>query len=232
MAHAHQALAVIDVDANGHGPDGEDFGLVADQDHVDAGYFVNRPVALRFPDGTVIEGNRVLVTEDGRDFLVEEFATPEGKAQHRREKAERERKRAEVQNKVFRLNKEIADCNENMRHVELVWAEALTQAKASGRSVSAVWPEVAERCEARRSRLLWCRVLLEDTQRDPDEVAGWAKEQAEDARAELEAEQARLAELEASPEMAEVQRRLQEYADLLKAKGEEAARSAILAAVA
>ncbi|MFG1400709.1 hypothetical protein [Xanthobacter sediminis] len=80
MAHASKALPVIDVDANGRGPDGEEFVYAADQDHVDAGYFVNQPVALRLPDGTVTEGVRVMVTLAGMDWLADEFATLEGRA--------------------------------------------------------------------------------------------------------------------------------------------------------
>jgi hypothetical protein len=63
----------IAVDALGVGAGGETFSDVAAPDMVRAGYMINQAVVLRFPDGMLAEGNRVLVTPDGIDFLRREM---------------------------------------------------------------------------------------------------------------------------------------------------------------
>lgn len=64
---------IIDVDANGTGSDGEDYTSYAARAVVAAGYLVNVPTLIRYPDGRVTHGNQVRVTPKGLTRLAREF---------------------------------------------------------------------------------------------------------------------------------------------------------------
>lgn len=76
--------AVIDVDANGVDKAGNDYHLHAYKDKVSAGLMVNWPVLIRYPDGRIAEGNKVMITQKGLDMLRREIPVgdrePEGTA--------------------------------------------------------------------------------------------------------------------------------------------------------
>jgi len=67
-------MDTINVDAQGVGIlDGEDHHLRAARKAVRAGLLVNEDVLLRYPDGTVGKGTRVLVTPKGLEHLKREM---------------------------------------------------------------------------------------------------------------------------------------------------------------
>lgn len=66
-------MQIIDVDLNGVSADGEDFSDVAAPEAVEAGYMVNTPVRLRYPDGSVREATRAEVTQRGLDQLMRDL---------------------------------------------------------------------------------------------------------------------------------------------------------------
>lgn len=64
---------VIDVDANGRAADGSDFSDVAAPDAVKAGFVINKPVTLRFPDGTLKRTTQARITPKGMKVLAQKF---------------------------------------------------------------------------------------------------------------------------------------------------------------
>ncbi|WP_116654888.1 hypothetical protein [Pelagibacterium sediminicola] len=62
-------LRMIHVDAKGIAPDGETFTNVAAPEMVAAGYMLNEPVLLRFPDGLIVRSTQVRITPAGMDYL-------------------------------------------------------------------------------------------------------------------------------------------------------------------
>ncbi len=67
---------IIDVDEDGFDADGQEFSLEGCADRVRAGLLVNQPVRLRYPDGRVRAGNRVLITPAGRARIARLLKRP------------------------------------------------------------------------------------------------------------------------------------------------------------
>lgn len=60
---------VIKVGISGKASDGEEFDHAAIPEMVNAGYMINRPVILEYPDGVRVTGNQVRITPAGMDFF-------------------------------------------------------------------------------------------------------------------------------------------------------------------
>lgn len=63
------SASIIKVDRNGLGPDGDSYDHLANPDLVRAGYMVNRPVLIQYPDGRLKEGNEIRLTAKGIEHL-------------------------------------------------------------------------------------------------------------------------------------------------------------------
>ena len=74
------AMEVIKVNRHGEDADGNGYDYMASQRMIDAGYMVNTPVVLEYPDGRLISAHRVGVTPDGIAFLQAELARHNGTA--------------------------------------------------------------------------------------------------------------------------------------------------------
>ena len=70
------AAEIIDVDEDGFDAEGTEFGLFAHDDKVKAGLLVNQQVKLRFPNGAIRAGNRVLITPAGRARIAKLLGQP------------------------------------------------------------------------------------------------------------------------------------------------------------
>lgn len=64
---------VIDVDEDGNGFDGEEIGLVASPEAVAAGWMINKPVVLNFPDGSKAFSTQPVITPAGMEKFSREF---------------------------------------------------------------------------------------------------------------------------------------------------------------
>lgn len=67
----------IKVDGNGFDAEGEEYTLKAEQWVVDAGYMVNVPVCLIYPDGSELYLDYAKVTPLGLQHLAEELPKEE-----------------------------------------------------------------------------------------------------------------------------------------------------------
>jgi hypothetical protein len=65
--------SIIKVDAEGICAAGEFYDHAAQHEMVAAGYMVNRPVLLQYPDGRMVEGTQVRVTDTGMAFLAKKM---------------------------------------------------------------------------------------------------------------------------------------------------------------
>jgi hypothetical protein len=64
---------IIHVDADGRGPDGDDFTLTATQEAVQAGLMVNVAVTCVFPDGRRLDTTQARITPVGMAVLQKHF---------------------------------------------------------------------------------------------------------------------------------------------------------------
>ena len=64
---------IIYVDANGISQDGEDFGLAATPEAIKAGFMINAPVTLVFPDGRRLDTNQAKITPAGLATMARAF---------------------------------------------------------------------------------------------------------------------------------------------------------------
>ncbi|CAH1696804.1 Two component transcriptional regulator [Hyphomicrobiales bacterium] len=74
------AMEVIKVNRQGEDADGNAYDFMASPQMIDAGYMVNTPVVLEYPDGRLISAHRVGVTPAGIAFLQAELARHNGTA--------------------------------------------------------------------------------------------------------------------------------------------------------
>ncbi|TRB03481.1 hypothetical protein EXN61_21705 [Agrobacterium tumefaciens] len=66
-------MEIIDVNRNGQSPDGETYDQVAAPYPVEMGYMVNVAVKLRYPNGKLRNGNKVMITPKGMEFFQREM---------------------------------------------------------------------------------------------------------------------------------------------------------------
>lgn len=64
---------VIDVDEDGIGFEGEEIGLVASPEAVAAGWMINKPVVLNFPDGSKAFSTQPVITPAGMEKFSREY---------------------------------------------------------------------------------------------------------------------------------------------------------------
>lgn len=65
-------MEIIDVNRKGQSPDGETYDQIASPFPVEMGYMVNVAVKLRFPNGKLRDGNKVMITPKGMEFFKRE----------------------------------------------------------------------------------------------------------------------------------------------------------------
>lgn len=64
---------VIEVDKNGADNEGNEYNQFAAYKMVEAGYFKNVPVILKYPNGKLEDANEVMVTKSGLKYLKREI---------------------------------------------------------------------------------------------------------------------------------------------------------------
>ncbi len=62
-------MRTIDVDAHGRDAEGNSYDNTAAPESVAAGYLINEPVILRYPNGRLARANEVQVTPCGLEWL-------------------------------------------------------------------------------------------------------------------------------------------------------------------
>ncbi|MBY0138374.1 hypothetical protein [Paracoccus yeei] len=72
-----RALRIIEVDASGNPIDGSEL-LAATPQAVDAGFMINEPVMLRYPDGRTVRSVEARVTRKGMAQAVRMMAQENG----------------------------------------------------------------------------------------------------------------------------------------------------------
>jgi hypothetical protein len=72
---------IIDVDWECCDAEGESFEHHAEPDKVAEGLLIDEPVLVRYPNGRIADGNRIVVTERGLEAL-KSFVIEESKGSH------------------------------------------------------------------------------------------------------------------------------------------------------
>lgn len=63
------AVPIRNVDANGIGPSGEDYGLRGTPEAIEQGLIIERPILMRYPDGRLEAGIEAWFTTTGFERL-------------------------------------------------------------------------------------------------------------------------------------------------------------------
>lgn len=66
-------MRVIDVNFSGEDAKGDTFDQFAAEEMILKGYMINVPVIQKYPNGDLVEGNEVLITQNGIEFLRREL---------------------------------------------------------------------------------------------------------------------------------------------------------------
>lgn len=66
-------MRTVNVNFSGEDAKGDTFDQIAAEEMVLQGYMINVPVIQKYPNGDLVEGNEVLITQSGMDFLKREL---------------------------------------------------------------------------------------------------------------------------------------------------------------